>query len=69
MKTLMFITTKERKVTVIVEVKTSTPTPYIPQDVSVAVTVYIYDLRFVRAVSVWQFDEWSVTQVPMSLKL
>lgn len=68
MKTLMFITTKERKVTVIVEVK-STPTPYIPQDFSVAVTVYIYDLRFVRAISVWQFDEWSVTQVPMSLKL
>lgn len=52
MKTLMFIPTKERKVTVIVEVKTSTPTPYIPQDVSVALTVYIYDLRFVRAVSV-----------------
>lgn len=68
MKTLMFITTKERKVTVIVEVN-STPTPYIPQDFSVAVTVYIYDLRFVRAISVWQFDEWSVTQVPMSLKL
>lgn len=51
MKTLMFITTKERKVTVIVEVN-STPTPYIPQDFSVAVTVYIYDLRFVRAISV-----------------
>lgn len=57
MKTLMFTTTKELKVTVIVEVKTSTHTPYIPHDFSVTVTFYIYYLHFVRAVSVWQFDE------------
>ena len=52
MKTLMFIPTKELKVTVIVEVKTSTHTPYIPHDFSVTVTFYIYYLCSVRAISV-----------------
>lgn len=52
MKTLMFIPTKELKVTVIVEVKTSTHTPYIPRDVSVTGIFYIYYLCFVRAISV-----------------
>lgn len=52
MKRLMFIPTKELKVTVIVEVKTSTHTPYIPHDFSVTVTFYIYYLCSIRAISV-----------------